>query len=92
MKWDVYERVCDISYAIDHYQQTLDILEDQKYSLKVVYKGQHNDMQGHITEITKVIEDERTDFIRDLLEEHQEILIKEVKARIEKLEKEIEEL
>ena len=88
----IFERACDIEYAIDHYESALEILRKPYHSLKVVFKKQQVDDHGKTYDVEKVIDNAATDFIREMIEEHTDKLMEEIQAKIDKLEKEIDEL
>ena len=88
-----FERACDINYALERYEEALDVLKDSAhYSLKVVRENSNSDMSGRIVPQIMIIDNSATDFIREMIEEHTEKLVEEIQARINKLKKEIEEL
>ena len=59
----------------------------------VVYEPEDGYSNGqYIKRERKIVDNSATDFVREMIEEHQERLIKEIKERIEKLNKEVAEL
>ena len=89
-----FERACDINYALEHYEDALTLLKDKAhYSLMVVLESENKYTQGqNIATPRKIVDNSTTDFIREIIEEHEVKLIEEIQARIDKLHKEIEEL
>ena len=89
-----FERACDISYALERYEEAMDLLQDKAHcSLMVVYEPENGYSNGqNIKRERKIVDNSATDFVREMIEEHQERLIKEIKERIEKLNKEVAEL
>lgn len=89
-----FERACDINYTMEHYEAALDMLKDPAhYSLMIVVEPEAAYSQGKIIDRPrKIVDNAAADFIRPMIEEAEERLIRDIEEKIKKLKKEIKEL